>query len=603
MAKADLHAIKSLLPYLWPKGALELRLRVVAAMSCLIVAKLASVAVPLYYKRAVDALTPHASAIIVAPVALILAYAGLRVAGQIFGEFRDAIFAKVAQRAVRRIGLATFRHLHSLSLRFHLDRQTGGMSRAIERGTAGIAFLLQFMLFNVLPTLVELILVSVVLWKLYDAVFALVTLATILIYIAFTVTVTEWRTKFRREMNERDTEANAKAIDSLLNYETVKYFGNEEHEARRYDAALARYERAAVKSQTSLSTLNVGQGAVIAIGLTAVMIMAGKGVAAGKMTVGDFVLVNSYLVQLYLPLNFLGFVYRQIRQSLADIEQMVKLLQVEREVDDGPDARPLPPGPGGIEFRHVDFAYDARRPILHDLSFVVPPGRMVAVVGASGAGKSTLSRLLYRFYDVSGGAITIDGQDIRAVTQASLRAAIGIVPQDTVLFNDTIRYNILYGRPDATDAEVEEAARLARIHDFVTGLPDGYDTRVGERGLKLSGGEKQRVAIARVILKRPRILVFDEATSALDSKTEKEIQASLDQVSQGVSTLVIAHRLSTVVAADAILVLDQGRVAERGTHFELLEKNGLYAAMWRRQMEARAAEAVVAEAAKDEAAE
>jgi ATP-binding cassette subfamily B protein len=457
------------------------------------------------------------------------------------------------------------------------------------------------MLFNILPTLVELLLVSAVLWKLYDVVFAIVTLGTILTYIAFTITVTEWRTKYRREMNERDTQANAKAIDSLLNYETVKYFGNEEHEARRYDAALSLFEKAAVKSQTSLSWLNVGQGAIIAIGLTAVMIMAGNGVAAGKMTVGDFVLVNSYLVQLYLPLNFLGFVYRQIRQSLADIEQMVKLLQVEREVDDAPDAIKLPEGPGAIDFWHVNFAYDPRRPILEDLNFAVPPGKMVAVVGASGAGKSTLSRLLYRFYDVTGGAIAIDGNDIRTLTQHSLRAAIGIVPQDTVLFNDTIRYNILYGRPDATDAEVEEAAKLARIHDFVTGLPDGYATKVGERGLKLSGGEKQRVAIARVILKRPRILVFDEATSALDSKTEKEIQASLDQVSQGVTTLVIAHRLSTVVAADGILVLEHGKVAERGTHFELLEKNGLYATMWRRQMEARAAETVIAEVEKEEA--
>ena len=594
MAKADLHAIKSLLPYLWPKGQFELRLRVVLAMLCLIAAKLATVAVPLYYKRAVDALTPHAPAIIVAPVALILAYSGLRVAGQLLGELRDGIFAKVAQRAVRSIGLATFRHLHSLSLRFHLDRQTGGLSRAIERGTAGIAFLLQFMLFNVLPTLVELAMVSAVLWRLYDAAFALVTLGTILVYIAFTVTVTEWRTKFRREMNERDTEANAKAIDSLLNYETVKYFGNEDHEARRYDAALARYERAAVKSQTSLSALNIGQGAVIAVGLTAVMIMAGEGVAAHHMTVGDFVLVNTYLLQLYLPLNFLGFVYRQIRQSLADIEQMVKLLQVEREIDDAPDAKPLPAGPGAIAFRHVGFAYDPRRPILEDLDFAVPPGRMVAVVGASGAGKSTLSRLLYRFYDVSAGAIEIDGIDIRKVTQASLRAAIGIVPQDTVLFNDTIRYNILYGRPDAGDAEMEEAARLARIHDFVTGLPDGYKTRVGERGLKLSGGEKQRVAIARTILKNPPILVLDEATSALDTRTEQSIQAALREVSRHRTTLTIAHRLSTVVDADEIIVLNEGRVAERGTHADLLARRGIYARMWAMQAEQAAREPAAA---------
>jgi len=600
MASDNLRAIRSLAPYLWPRGSLELRVRVVASLACLLIAKLATVSVPLFYKRAVDALTPHAPAIIIAPVGLILAYSLLRVSGQAFGELRDALFAKVAQRAVRGIGLATFQHLHSLSLRFHLDRQTGGMSRAIQRGTAGIEFLLQFMLFNVLPTLVELALVSAVLWKLYNIEFAAVTLVTILFYIGFTVGVTEWRTKFRREMNERDTEANAKAIDSLLNYETVKYFGNEEHEARRFDHALRLYERAAVKSQTSLSALNVGQGAVIAVGLTAVMIMAGRGVAAGRMTVGDFVLVNSYLVQLYLPLNFLGFVYRQIRQSLADLEQMIKLLKVDREVEDAPNAVALAPGPGAITFDHVGFAYDPRRVILEDLSFEVQPGRMVAVVGSSGAGKSTIARLLYRFYDVTGGAIRIDGVDLRALTQKSLRAAIGIVPQDTVLFNDTIHYNILYGRPTAADAEIEEAARLARIHDFIASLPDGYQTRVGERGLKLSGGEKQRVAIARVILKRPRILIFDEATSALDSKTEKEIQASLDQVSIGVTTLVIAHRLSTVVGADAILVLDGGRVIERGNHAALLEANGSYAAMWLRQMEAQKAEAAVA---AEEAAE
>ncbi len=590
MESEQLRAIRGLLPHLWPRQSFELRARVAASLACLLVAKLATVAVPLYYKRAVDALSPHASVLIVAPIALILAYSGLRVAGQAFGELRDALFAKVAQRAVRSIALDTFRHLHSLALRFHLDRQTGGMSRAIERGTAGITFLLSFMLFNVLPTLVELALVSAVLWKLYSFAFAAVTLVTILFYIGFTVTVTEWRTKFRREMNERDTEANAKAIDSLLNYETVKYFNNEEHEARRFDSALALYERAAVRSQTSLSALNIGQGAVIAVGLTAVMIMAGQGVAAGRMTVGDFVLVNSYLVQLYLPLNFLGFVYRQIRQSLADIEQMMRLLRVEREIEDAPGAIVLPPGPGAVEFDHVRFAYDPRRPILEDLGFRVAPGRMVAVVGASGAGKSTLSRLLYRFYDVTGGAIRVDGHDLRDLTQASLRRAIGIVPQDTVLFNDTIRYNILYGRPGASQAEMEEAARLARIHDFVVSLPDGYATRVGERGLKLSGGEKQRVAIARVILKRPRILIFDEATSALDSKTEKEIQASLDSVSAGTTTLVIAHRLSTVVGADQILVLEAGRIVERGAHAELLAREGIYAAMWRRQMEARRGE-------------
>jgi len=616
-AKDNLRAVRTLLPYLWPKGELELRARVVFALTCLLVAKLATVSVPIFYKRAVDELGGQGPGVIVAPgvmvplvivvpVALIVFYGLLRVSGQLLGELRDAVFAKVAQRAVRDIGLTTFNHLHSLSLRFHLDRQTGGMSRSIERGKAGIEFLLQFMLFNVLPTLVELILVSAVLWKLYNIEFALVVLGTILFYIVFTITVTEWRTKYRRQMNERDTEANSKAVDSLLNYETVKYFGNEAHEARRFDLALKSYETAAVKSQTSLSALNVGQGAVIAVGSIAVMIMAGSGVAHGTMTVGDFVLVNAYLMQLYLPLNFLGFVYRQIRQSLIDIEQMFKLLRVEREIADAPDAIDLPAGPGAIEFLHVGFAYDARRPILEDLSFHVPPGRMVAVVGASGAGKSTLSRLLYRFYDVTAGSIAIDGLDLRRIKQASLRAAIGIVPQDTVLFNDTIRYNILYGRPNATDAEIEEAARLARIHDFILSLPDGYKTRVGERGLKLSGGEKQRVAIARVILKRPRILIFDEATSALDSKTEKEIQASLEMVSVGVTTLVIAHRLSTVVGADSILVLDGGRVTERGTHAALLEANGHYAAMWFRQMEAEKAVAAVAAVegeTKDEAAE
>jgi ATP-binding cassette subfamily B protein len=603
MANQDFRAIRGLLPYLWPKDSAELRLRVVASIACLVVAKLATVTVPLFYKQAVDALSPQAPGLVVAPVAIIVVYSLLRVSSQLFGELRDALFAKVAQRAVRSIGLQTFRHLHALSLRFHLDRQTGGMSRAIERGTHGIEFLLQFMLFNVLPTLVELALVSAVLWKLYSIEFALVTLATILCYIGFTILLTEWRTKYRREMNERDTEANTKAIDSLLNYETVKYFGNEEHEARRFDHALQRYERAAVRSQVSLSALNVGQGAVIAIGLTAVMIMAGYGVAAGRLTVGDFVLVNTYLVQLYLPLNFLGYVYRQIRQSLTDLEQMIKLLEVDREIKDAPAAIELPPGGGGISFENVRFAYDVRREILHDISFAVPAGHSVAVVGSSGAGKSTLSRLLYRFYDVSGGAIRIDGHDLRELTQKSLRRAIGIVPQDTVLFNDTIYYNILYGRPEATQAEVEEAARLAHIHDFVASLPDGYRTRVGERGLKLSGGEKQRVAIARVILKRPRILIFDEATSALDSKTEKDIQASLDEVSADRTTLIIAHRLSTVVGADQILVLDDGRIVERGSHAALLAQGGRYAAMWQRQLETRVVEEDGAEPARMPAAE
>jgi ABC-type transport system involved in Fe-S cluster assembly fused permease/ATPase subunit len=584
--RADLRTIRQLAPHLWPRQSVELRIRVVAALACLVVAKLANVYVPMIYKYAVDALTPHGDLLLVAPVALIFAYGLLRVTAQSFGEIRDALFAKVAQRAIRSVGLSTFRHLHALSLRFHLDRQTGGLSRAIERGTKGIEFLLSFMLFNVLPTLLEILLVCGILWRLYNVWFAAVTFVTIMGYILFTITITEWRTKFRREMNERDSEANTKAVDSLLNYETVKYFNNEEHEARRFDKALHAYERAAVRSQTSLSVLNVGQGAVIAVGLIAVMLMAGREVVARTMTIGDFVLVNSYLIQLYLPLNFLGFVYRQIRQSLTDMETMFALLRVEREVADPPGAPALAVARGEIVFDQVSFAYDPRRPILHGISFTVPAGKTVAVVGSSGAGKSTLSRILYRFYDVAGGAVRIDGQDIRAVTQTSLRAAIGIVPQDTVLFNDTVYYNILYGRPDASPAEVEEAARLARIHDFVRSLPDGYQTKVGERGLKLSGGEKQRVAIARVILKRPRILIFDEATSALDSKTEKEIQASLDQVSIERTTLMIAHRLSTVVHADEILVLEDGRIVERGHHVELLVLRGRYAAMWARQQEA-----------------
>ena len=584
--RADIRTIRHLLPYLWPRQSIELRIRVVAALACLLVAKLTNVYVPLLYKHAVDALTPHGALLLVAPIALIVAYGLLRVTAQTFGEIRDALFAKVAQRAIRAVGLSTFRHLHALSLRFHLDRQTGGLSRAIERGTKGIEFLLAFMLFNVLPTLLEILLVCGILWRLYSIWFAAVTFVTIVGYILFTVTITEWRTKYRREMNERDSEANTKAVDSLLNYETVKYFNNEEHEARRFDKALQAYERAAVRNQTSLSVLNVGQGAVISVGLIGVMVMASREVVAGSMTIGDFVLVNSYLIQLYLPLNFLGFVYRQIRQSLTDMETMFTLLGVEREVADPPGAPALAVPRGEIVFDHVSFAYDPRRPILHGISFTVPAGKTVAVVGSSGAGKSTLSRILYRFYDVAGGAVRIDGQDIRAVTQASLRAAIGIVPQDTVLFNDTVYYNILYGRPDAGPAEVEEAARLARIHDFVMSLPDGYQTKVGERGLKLSGGEKQRVAIARVILKRPRILIFDEATSALDTKTEKEIQVSLDQVSMERTTLVIAHRLSTVVGADDILVLEDGRIVERGRHVELLVLRGRYAAMWARQQEA-----------------
>jgi len=583
-----LRALKGLGPYLWPRDSIELRVRVVLAMALLIAGKLVNITVPLFYKQAVDALSGAgtAGAVIAVPVGLILAYGLARVTSQGFNELRNGVFAKVAQRAVRRIALSAFRHIHSLSLRFHLDRRTGGLARAVERGIAGIEFLLSFMLFNVIPTLFEILVVSAILWRLYNWQFAAVTLATIVTYIAFTFVITDWRVRFRREMNERNSEANTKSVDSLLNYETVKYFANEEHEAQRYDRALQAYERAAVKSETTLALLNVGQGGIIASGLIGIMLLAGQGVAAGAMTVGDFVLVNAYLIQLYMPLNFLGMVYRNIKQSLTDIEQMMGLLKIRPEIEDRPGAPALAVKRGMVAFRNVDFRYDPRREILRDVDFAVPPGARVAIVGPSGAGKSTIARLLFRFYDVSDGAIEIDGQDIRDVTQDSLRRAIGVVPQDTVLFNDTIYYNIAYGRPGAGRAEIEEAARLAHIHDFIAALPDGYQTMVGERGLKLSGGEKQRVAIARVILKAPKILVFDEATSALDTKTEREIQASLAEVAAGHTTLAIAHRLSTVVDADQILVIEAGRIVERGHHRELLARGGVYAEMWARQQEA-----------------
>lgn len=577
--------LRSTLPYVWPTDDWGIRRRVLLALCALVAAKLINVYIPIIYRDAVDMLGGVTSTVIVLPLALMLGYGGARILGVAFEQFREAMFARVTYRAMRRAALNVFHHLHALSLRFHLERRTGGLSRVIERGIKGIEFLLGFTIFNILPTILEILIVCGILWNLFNFWFAAVTFLTIGLYIAYTLIVTEWRIKFRRMMNERDTEANSKAIDSLLNYETVKYFGNEAHEERRFDESLQGYEDAAVFSTVSLAAVNVGQGAIIAIGLVALMIMAGNGVVAGDMTIGDFVMVNTYLIQLYLPLNFLGFVYRTIRQSLTDMEDMYGLLGVPFEIADKDDAILLKVEQGEIVFDHVDFSYDERRSILHDVSFRVPPGKTVAIVGPSGAGKSTISRLLFRFYDVTGGAIFIDGNDIRDLDQSSLREAIGIVPQDTVLFNDTVYYNIAYGRTDATIEEVEAAAKMARIHDFVLDLPDGYEATVGERGLKLSGGEKQRVAIARTILKQPPILLFDEATSALDTHTEREIQESLREVSQDRTTLIIAHRLSTVVHADEVIVLEKGKIVERGTHVALLAAAGRYARMWRQQQE------------------
>jgi len=578
----------NLLPYLWPAGRSDLKTRVIAALVLLICAKLATVTVPLVLKQAVDALTSegNANVVLVLPLGLLLAYGAVRVAALAFGELRDTLFSRVAQNAVRRVALATFRHLHALSLRFHLERQTGGLSRAIDRGTKGIEFLLFFTAFSVIPTLIEITLACGILWYMFDWRFAAIPFATITGYVIFTFKVTEWRMEIRKRMNDADNDANTKSIDSLLNFETVKYFGNEDHEARRFDGALASYETASVKSRSSLSILNTGQSLIIAVAITLLMILAAQGVVAGTMTVGDFVMVNAYLLQLAMPLNFLGTVYREIKQALIDLETMFRLLQSDAEVRDRSGAPELDLRKGEIVFDHVSFGYDPRRPILKDVSFTVRAGNTVAIVGPSGAGKSTISRILFRFYDVLEGAVKIDGQDIREVTQASLRAGIGIVPQDTVLFNDTIGYNIRYGRPEAGDAEMQRAARLAQIDGFVESLPDGYDTMVGERGLKLSGGEKQRVAIARTILKGPKILLFDEATSALDTKTEREIQKNLREVSRGRTTLVIAHRLSTVVEADEILVLEAGRIVERGRHEALLSRDGIYAQMWARQQAA-----------------
>ncbi len=595
-AKNQLRTVARLLPYLWPAGRTDLKLRTFASMAILAAAKILNVFyVPFLYRDSVNQLSGVAQAVAV-PVVLVLAYGASRIVVLTANEVRDGLFVSVAQNAIRSVALETFRHLHALALRFHLDRQTGGLSRVIDRGTKGIQFLLNFMLFNILPTLVELGMVVAVLATLFGFWFAVITLGSVLAYIGYTIAVTDWRVKFRRAMNSADSEATTKAVDSLLNYETVKYFGNEEHEARRFDESLARYQKAAVRSQVTLSYLNIGQTAVVNAGLAGVMLMAADGVVNGGMTVGDFVLVNTYLIQLYQPLNFLGMVYREIKQSLVDMEVMFDLLRVNTEIADKADAKALIVTDAAIEFDHVWFHYNEERTILKDVSFTVPAGHTVAIVGASGAGKSTISRILYRFYDVARGAVRIDGQDIRDVTQTTLRAAIGVVPQDTVLFNDTIGYNIRYGRPDATVAEIGEAARLASIDEFIRSLADGYETRVGERGLKLSGGEKQRVAIARTLLKDPPILLFDEATSSLDSHTEKEIQGSLRRVSANRTTLVIAHRLSTVVEADEIIVLDKGVIVERGKHRDLLSRNGRYAAMWAKQQEAALYEARLAEA-------
>ena len=580
-ARTDWSTIGTLLPYLW-----VYKWRVILAMVCLVGAKMANIGVPIMLKKLIDSLTlgPHNPAtILILPVGALLAYGVLRLSTTVFTELREFLFARVTQRAVRTIALQVFRHLHALSLRFHLNRQTGGMTRDIERGTRGVGSLISYTLFNILPTLVEITLVLGYLVTHYDIWFSVIIAVALVSYIAFTVIVTNWRTHFRRTMNDLDSKANTRAIDSLINYETVKYFGNEDYEARRYDEGLKSYESAAVRSQTSLSVLNTGQSLIIAITVTLILWRATVGVIAGTMTIGDLVMVNAFMIQLYIPLNFLGVIYREIKQSLADMERLFSLLDQNREVADAQDAKALVTKGARVAFSHVEFSYESNRQILFDVDFTIPAGTTTAVVGHSGSGKSTLSRLLFRFYDVNSGSLTIDGQDLRNVTQESLRSAIGIVPQDTVLFNDTIEYNIAYGKPGASKEQIVAAARAASIHDFIESLPDGYATMVGERGLKLSGGEKQRVAIARTLLKDPAILIFDEATSALDSKAEQAIQGQLKEIAKNRTTLVIAHRLSTVADAQQILVLDHGRIVERGTHGALLAENGLYAQMWERQ--------------------
>lgn len=587
--KANFKPLKTLLYYLWSQQEKSMRFRMLSVLVLLFISKIFNVCAPIYYKKAVDALSldSHNLGLLIMPLGVIFAYGAARIGAQLFNEVKDMLFVRVEHRAIRQIARETFEYLHDLSLRFHLDRKTGGLSRSIERGTNAIETLLRFMIFNILPTIFEIIMVSIVLSTIYKLSFALVTLTTLTIYIIFTISLTEYRTNFVRKMNQTDTEANTKAVDSLLNYETVKYFNNEKHEINRYDESLAQYEIAAVKSKQLMSVLNIGQGVIMSIGLVVIMIMAASQVITSQMSVGDFVLVNTYLLQLYLPLNILGFAYREIKLSLINMEQMFSLFSEPQEVKDFPKAEAFNIKKGSVIFENVSFNYTPERQILKNISFEIPSGKTLAIVGPSGAGKSTISRLLFRFYDVTEGKILIDGKDIRDMTQSSVREAIGIVPQDTVLFNDTIYYNISYGRPQADRDEIMKASKLAKIHDFIMQTPDQYLTAVGERGLKLSGGEKQRIAIARTLLKKPKIFLFDEATSALDTHTEKTIQENLREVSKGHTTIIIAHRLSTVVDADEILVIDQGEIVERGIHTRLLKKKGIYAQMWKRQLESK----------------